>query len=88
MSRIILSRRDFSLVVLAAMLLIVLGIYITAAADSSVNESLHAKLDEIMRSPTYGHSFWGILVKDVDSNQTLLAINPDKMFVPASDLSE
>lgn len=83
MSRIIISWRGFSLVFLAAVLVIGSILPLTAA-DSSMNGSLHARLDEIMSSPAYGHSLWGILVIDLDSNQTLLAINPDKMFVPAS----
>jgi len=69
---------------LATMLLIESILLVIAAADTSTNVSLPAKLDEIMSSPSYNHSLWGILVRDLDSNQTLLDINSNKMFVPAS----
>jgi len=76
--------RFLSLVFLVTTLLIISGLPAMATADLPANKSLSAELDEIMGSPAYDHSFWGLLVKDLDSNKTLLAINPDKMFVPAS----
>lgn len=78
------SRKFLSLVFLVTTLLIISGLPAMATADLPANKSLSAELDEIMGSPAYDHSFWGLLVKDMDSNKTLLAINPDKMFVPAS----
>ena len=78
------SGRFLSLIFLVTTLLIISGLPAMATADLPANKSLSAELDEIMGSPAYDHSFWGLLVKDLDSNKTLLAINPDKMFVPAS----
>jgi len=82
--REILSERGYSLILLTATLLIVPGLPTMAAVNSQTDESLPVGLDEIMGSPAYNHSFWGLLVKDIDSNEILLSINPDKMFVPAS----
>jgi len=70
--------------VLLAGLLITLGLPATSADHSLVSESLPLKIEDIMSLPAYNHSFWGLLVKDLNSNETLLSINPDKMFVPAS----
>lgn len=84
MSHKMLSMKGLSLTLLAAILLIMSGLPALAAANSPMNGSMPVGLSEIMSSPTYSHSLWGILVRDIDSNQTLLAINPDMMFVPAS----
>lgn len=78
------SGGSLSLVFLAATLLIISCIPAMASADLPAKKPLPAGLGEIIASPAYNHSFWGLLVKDLDSNETLLAINPDKMFVPAS----
>lgn len=82
--RIIFSGRVLSSAILTVIFLIGSCFPATTADISSTNESIPAKLDEIMSSPAYSHSLWGVLVRDVDSNQTLVAINPDRMFIPAS----
>lgn len=77
---------SFSIIfrILLGGLLITSGLPAASADHSLVSESLPLELEDIMGSPAYNHSFWGLLVKDLDSNETLLSINPDKMFVPAS----
>lgn len=78
------SMRGRSLALLAVASLVLSLISASSAENISSKEPLPPGMEEIMGSSKYAHSWWGALVLDLDRNQTLLAINPDKMFVPAS----
>ena len=78
------SRRGRSLAFLTAASLVLSLIFISSADNLSSKEPLPPGMEEIMCSPEYAHSWWGAIVLDLDEDQTLLAINPDRMFVPAS----
>jgi D-alanyl-D-alanine carboxypeptidase/D-alanyl-D-alanine-endopeptidase (penicillin-binding protein 4) len=47
---------------------------------------LHRDLDLILASPALNRGFWGILVRDVDRDETLYARNADKLMMPASTM--
>jgi D-alanyl-D-alanine carboxypeptidase/D-alanyl-D-alanine-endopeptidase (penicillin-binding protein 4) len=74
--------RSLALLAVASLVLSILSA--SSAENLSKKEPLPPGMEEIMGSSKYAHSWWGALVLDLDKNQTLLAINPDKMFVPAS----
>ena len=78
------SRRGRSLALLAVASLVLPFISASSAESLSSKEPVPPGVEEIMASPEYAHSWWGAIVLDLDKNQTLLAMNPDKMFVPAS----
>jgi len=39
---------------------------------------------KIINDPLYKNSYWGILVKDLESGEVVYQLNADKLFVPAS----
>ena len=39
---------------------------------------------KIINDPLYKNSYWGILVKDLESGEVIYQLNMDKLFVPAS----
>ena len=38
----------------------------------------------IINAPAFAHSAWGIMIKDLNTNETLYSMNGEKMFAPAS----
>ncbi len=78
------SKRGRSLALLAVASLVLPLISASSAESLLSKEPVPPGVEEIMASPEYAHSWWGAIVLDLDKNQTLFAINPDKMFVPAS----
>ena len=49
--------------------------------------NLEKKVDRILTgNPSAQRAFWGILIKDLDSGRIVLARNPDRLFVPASNI--
>lgn len=53
-----------------------LGVASAAAADPA--------LDAFLAQPRFQHAHWGLLVVDLDSGETLVERNADKLFIPAS----
>ena len=44
-----------------------------------------ATIDEILSRPAAGRTLWGVLVRDLDSGETVYARNQEKLFIPASN---
>ena len=55
-----------------------------AAAFNSLNE-LREQLDDSFNDPNFGHAFWGVLVKSLNSGEIIYKRNADKLFNPASN---
>lgn len=49
-------------------------------------QQLQRDLNTILNAPTLEHGYWGVLVKSLKNGETLYAVNPRKLMVPASNL--
>lgn len=65
---------------------IVTAIFGSAAfrSTAAAGETLAERIEKIIDAPEFKHAHWGILVGDLDSEQTLYERNADKLFAPAS----
>jgi D-alanyl-D-alanine carboxypeptidase/D-alanyl-D-alanine-endopeptidase (penicillin-binding protein 4) len=77
-------RLRFSLLLLTAFAGMAASPPSVRAADERTADELAAKIDALVTAPEYKHSKWGILVVDAESGQTVCALNPDTLCVPAS----
>ena len=57
---------------------------VAAAAPGAV--SSNTGLGEILNNLRVANAFWGVSVKSLRTGQSLIALNEDKLFVPASDM--
>jgi serine-type D-Ala-D-Ala carboxypeptidase/endopeptidase (penicillin-binding protein 4) len=58
----------------------------TPVTASPAARAVAAALDSIFADPRFAGAFWGVLVRSLDTGETLYARNPEKMFVPASNM--
>lgn len=56
-----------------------------AAPDRGEIARFRARADAILAEPEARRSYWGILIADRDTGQTLYALNADHFFAPASN---
>jgi D-alanyl-D-alanine carboxypeptidase/D-alanyl-D-alanine-endopeptidase (penicillin-binding protein 4) len=70
-------------IALRAVLLIALPAAVSLAADL---DSIQTKVAQCLRRPGIRSTDWGIEVIDPSTNRVLLAVNPEKPFLPASVL--
>jgi len=54
-------------------------------ANATSAAALEAELAEILSKPAARRAFWGVYAEDLQSGETLLDHNPDKLFIPASN---
>jgi D-alanyl-D-alanine carboxypeptidase/D-alanyl-D-alanine-endopeptidase (penicillin-binding protein 4) len=47
---------------------------------------LQRDVDEILAQPLLGHGFWGVLVKSLNTDDTLYAVNAGTLMMPASNM--
>jgi D-alanyl-D-alanine carboxypeptidase/D-alanyl-D-alanine-endopeptidase (penicillin-binding protein 4) len=47
---------------------------------------LRQEVDALLAPPTLAHGYWGVLVKSLNSGETLYALNQDKLMLPASNM--
>jgi D-alanyl-D-alanine carboxypeptidase/D-alanyl-D-alanine-endopeptidase (penicillin-binding protein 4) len=61
---------------------------LAAAAPASVSESRKATFQQLVESQlsksTLSQAHWGIMVQDLESGDEIIALNADKLFMPAS----
>jgi D-alanyl-D-alanine carboxypeptidase/D-alanyl-D-alanine-endopeptidase (penicillin-binding protein 4) len=48
--------------------------------------ALQRDLDAILAQPALEHSYWGVLVRSLKTGETLYALNPRKLMLPASNM--
>src|SRR3954451_18304449 len=48
--------------------------------------ALHHDIDAVLANPALAHSYWGVLVKSLESDETLYALNAGKLMMPASNM--
>jgi D-alanyl-D-alanine carboxypeptidase/D-alanyl-D-alanine-endopeptidase (penicillin-binding protein 4) len=48
--------------------------------------TLARDIDAILSQPVLEHSYWGVLVKSLKSGETLYALNPRRLMMPASNM--
>jgi serine-type D-Ala-D-Ala carboxypeptidase/endopeptidase (penicillin-binding protein 4) len=48
--------------------------------------ALQHDIDAIVAAPALEHGYWGVLVKSLDTNDTLYSVNARKLMMPASDM--
>jgi len=70
-------------VMLLAMILAV-GFVLMMSGSLLAEKGLSEGVLKIINDPLYKSSYWGILVKDLESGEVILELNADKLFVPAS----
>lgn len=56
----------------------------TASPDPDGETAVPASIQEIMDQPIYADARWGLSVVNVDTGETLIAVNPDEMFLTGS----
>jgi len=47
---------------------------------------LAAELDYIFSDSAFAHAHWGVLIRSLDTGETLYSLNSDRLFVPASNV--
>jgi D-alanyl-D-alanine carboxypeptidase/D-alanyl-D-alanine-endopeptidase (penicillin-binding protein 4) len=58
----------------------------TALTSAAVVEALRRDIDAILAQPVLEHSYWGVSVKSLTSDETLYALNARKLLIPASNM--
>lgn len=53
---------------------------------SDAPSAVAAHIDELLERPAARRTFWGIAVRDLETGSTVYARNPDKLFLPASNV--
>ena len=48
--------------------------------------ALQRDLDATLAQPALAHGYWGVLVKSLKTDETLYALNPGKLMMPASNM--
>jgi len=48
--------------------------------------SLQHDIDAILAQPVLAHGYWGVLVKSLKTDETLFAVNANKLMMPASNM--
>jgi serine-type D-Ala-D-Ala carboxypeptidase/endopeptidase (penicillin-binding protein 4) len=59
---------------------------VMAGPGAITTTPLAAELDALFDDPWAAHGHWGVLVRSLDTGETLYARNPDRLFVPASNV--
>lgn len=49
-------------------------------------EKLRTELDQILNEPDFSNAHWGVVIQSVTNGEYLYTRNPDKNFIPASNL--
>lgn len=57
-----------------------------AVSGPQSSTGLAAEIDAIFDDPSFAHAHWGVLVRSLDSGETIYARNAARMFVPASNV--
>jgi D-alanyl-D-alanine carboxypeptidase/D-alanyl-D-alanine-endopeptidase (penicillin-binding protein 4) len=47
---------------------------------------LRQEIDALLGQPALAHGYWGVLVRSVKNDETLYALNKDKLMLPASNM--
>lgn len=50
------------------------------------SSAIGAAIDELLKRPAAQRTLWGIAVRDLETGSTIYARNPDKLFLPASNV--
>ena len=56
------------------------------AQRGATSASIAARIDEILAQPAARRTYWGVLVRDLSSGETVYERNADKLFLPASNV--
>jgi D-alanyl-D-alanine carboxypeptidase/D-alanyl-D-alanine-endopeptidase (penicillin-binding protein 4) len=54
--------------------------------DRGVLPALVRDIDAVLAAPALQHGYWGVLVKSLNNNDTLYALNARKLMMPASNM--
>jgi D-alanyl-D-alanine carboxypeptidase/D-alanyl-D-alanine-endopeptidase (penicillin-binding protein 4) len=65
---------------------LLLAIAMAPEGRAGVLETIQTKVNQFLKRPGVRSTQWGIHVLDPDSDKVLVAVNPDKTFLPASVL--
>ena len=57
-----------------------------AAQVAASAPSVAQRIDELLATPAARRTYWGVLVRDLDTGATVYERNADKLFVPASNV--
>jgi D-alanyl-D-alanine carboxypeptidase/D-alanyl-D-alanine-endopeptidase (penicillin-binding protein 4) len=57
-----------------------------SSSASDFNKEVKSQLDLIFSDPSFERAFWGVKVVSIDSGEILYQKNPDKLFMPASNM--
>src|SRR5215472_397935 len=55
------------------------------AAPHQKEASLKKRIDAILAQPDLSRGYWGIEIRSLATGEVLYALNPDKLFTPASN---
>ena len=66
-------------------LLVGVGCSVSAQVAASAH-SVADRIDELLATPAARRTYWGVLVRDLDTGATVYERNADKLFVPASNV--
>src|SRR5215469_16100832 len=69
----------------ALVLCCVLLISRAQAAPHQTDGSLKKRIDAILAQPDLSRGYWGIEIRSLATGEVLYALNPDKLFTPASN---
>ncbi len=70
--------------VISLVIILAAGFILMQSGPLLAEKGLSQGILKIITDPLYKNSYWGILVKDLESGEVIYQLNMDKLFVPAS----
>lgn len=70
--------------VISLVIILAAGFTLMQSGPLLTEKGLPQGISKIITDPLYKNSYWGILVKDLESGEVIYTLNMDKLFVPAS----
>ncbi len=70
--------------VISLVIILAAGFTLMQSGPLLAEKGLPQGISKIITDPLYKGSYWGILVKDLESGEIVYQLNMDKLFVPAS----
>ncbi len=72
------------IMVISLVIILAAGFILMQSGPLLGEKGLPQGISKIITDPLYKNSYWGILVKDLESGEIVYQLNMDKLFVPAS----
>jgi D-alanyl-D-alanine carboxypeptidase/D-alanyl-D-alanine-endopeptidase (penicillin-binding protein 4) len=79
-------RRNRALNVAALILLLSVQVFAVPAKKTPRKQRLTQLIQNVLNQPQLDRSYWGIEAKELETGRVLYSLNPDRLFLPASNV--